>query len=91
LLSYALYRGIRVVPEFDGPGHTYAFGKSHPEIIVNCSNVINKGYFGFPYIDDVPFDMTKNETYEVLFDFLGDMLELFPDPYIHLGYISFSL
>lgn len=67
-----------------GPGHTYCWGKAYPNITIFCPNVINSRQ-DYPLINDVPLDMTNNETYEVLFDFLDEMSSLFRDQYMHLG------
>jgi len=71
IVNYARYRGIRVVPEIDSPGHTYSFSPSYPTIIFNCSAP--------------SFDVTNPLTYEVLTDLFNDAGQMFPDSYFHLG------
>jgi hexosaminidase len=39
IVAYAKLRGIRVIPEFDMPGHTGAWGHGHPEIILDMVSV----------------------------------------------------
>jgi Glycosyl hydrolase family 20, catalytic domain/beta-acetyl hexosaminidase like len=34
IVQYGLERGIRVIPEFDMPGHTHSWGLSHPELVL---------------------------------------------------------
>jgi hexosaminidase len=84
IIQYAKERGIRVVPEIDTPGHTYSWGKAHPEVIVNCPNVINKSKT-FPNINSVALDLTNDLTYEVLKDVYQDTASMFADSFIHLG------
>ncbi|CAH8611924.1 unnamed protein product [Heterobilharzia americana] len=36
ILEFARFRGIRVIPEFDIPGHTRSVSLSHPEIMSQC-------------------------------------------------------
>lgn len=38
VVQAALERGIRVVPEFDVPGHAYSWGNAFPNITVFCAN-----------------------------------------------------
>ena len=36
LVSYAIDRGIEIVPEIDVPAHARSWGEAYPEIIVKC-------------------------------------------------------
>lgn len=78
VVSYAKYRGVRVVAEFDVPGHSYSWGKSDANLVVNCPAYSHN-------INNIPLNPTLNNTYEVLTKFFGDMAPLFPDRYMHTG------
>jgi hexosaminidase len=82
IISYAAARGIRVVPEFDIPGHSTSWLVGHPEL----------GSAPGPYsiergagIFDPVLDPTREEVYKFLDTFLGEMAALFPDAYMHIG------
>ena len=82
LIKYAADRGIRVMPEFDMPGHATAWLVSHPEI----------GSAPGPYkierrpgIFDPTLDPTNEKTYKLLEGFFKEMSALFPDKYLHIG------
>lgn len=83
ITKYALYRGIRVVPEIDTPGHTFSFGKAHPEMIVNCAKVITRK--AYPGINNVALNLTNPAIYPLLQKIYGDVADLFPDSYLHAG------
>lgn len=80
VMDYARLRGIRVVPEFDTPGHAGAWGKSMPSLLPLCYN--SKGQ-----IDELSniMDPTMEGTFTFLSDFFTEALALFQDNYMHFG------
>jgi hexosaminidase len=82
IIAYARDRGIRVMPEFDIPGHSTSWLVGHPEL----------GSAPGPYkiergagIFEPALDPTRDQTYKFLDTFLGEMAALFPDAYMHIG------
>ena len=82
IIAYARERGIRVMPEFDIPGHSTSWLVGHPEL----------GSAPGPYtierrpgIFEPALDPTREEVYKFLETFLGEMAGLFPDEYLHIG------
>jgi hexosaminidase len=82
IVAYARARGIRVVPEFDMPGHTRAWLVGHPELSSDPGPYTIRREFG---VEAVAMDPTKESTYQLLDAFFGEMATIFPDPYLHLG------
>lgn len=80
IVDYARDRGIRVVPEFDVPGHSGAWFPGHPELAAAPGPFTMGGRGGVSEMDP-----TKDTTYAVLDGFIGEMAQLFPDPYYHIG------
>jgi len=82
VIAYARDRGIRVVPEFDIPGHTLAWLPGVPTIASTAGPFeIGRTWGGF----DPIMDPTKEATYKFLDAFIGEMVKIFPDPYFHIG------
>lgn len=82
VIAYADARGIRVVPEFDIPGHATSWFVGHPELASAPGPYEIERKFG---VFDPAFDPTKESTYAFLEKFLGEMCQLFPDAYFHIG------
>jgi hexosaminidase len=82
IIAYARDRGIRVMPEFDMPGHATSWLVGYPEL----------GSAPGPYkiergagIFEPALDPSREQTYKFLDGFLGEMAALFPDAYLHIG------
>ncbi len=82
IVKYAKERGIRVIPEFDIPGHTTSWLVGYPELSsANADYQIEKNYGIF----NPSLNPAKESTYSFLDEFLGEMALIFPDEYIHIG------
>jgi hexosaminidase len=82
LISYARDRGIRVVPEFDMPGHSTAWFVGYPELASGAGPYQLERKWG---VFDPAMDPTNEKTYKFLNEFIAEMVKLFPDQYFHIG------
>jgi hexosaminidase len=82
IIAYAAERGIRVVPEFDIPGHATSWVVSHPELASLPGPYSIERQWG---VFNPVLDPTNEATYALLSDFLGEMAALFPDRFMHIG------
>src|SRR5262249_47529785 len=82
LIAYAADRGIRVVPEFDMPGHSTSWFVGYPELASAPGPYTIERKWG---IFDPAIDPTREENYHFLDKFIGEMAKLFPDQYFHIG------
>jgi len=81
-VAYAAARGIEVMPEIELPGHMLAAMAAYPEL----------GCTGGPYaawtkwgVSDEVLCVGKESTFTFLEAVLGEVAELFPGEYIHIG------
>jgi len=78
LVEHARLRGVRVVAEFDVPGHASSWCVGYPEICPSTSCLS-------------PLDPSSPETWQVLAGLLNDVTGgsqyagLFPDDFVHMG------
>jgi hexosaminidase len=82
LIAYARDRGIRVVPEFDMPGHSTAWFAAHPEIASGSGPYQVERKWG---VFDPAMDPTNEKTYKFLNELIGEMSKLFSDQFFHIG------
>ncbi|HEY4786801.1 MAG TPA: family 20 glycosylhydrolase, partial [Bacteroidales bacterium] len=82
IIAYADERGIRVLPEFDIPGHTSSWFAGYPELASGSGPYSVEDKFGVL----LPAMNPANEsTYQFLDTFFKEMTALFPDEYMHIG------
>lgn len=83
IVAYARDRGIRVVPEFDVPGHAVSWIVAYPFLASGPvpTHIVQSQH------DQLrpPLDPTRESTYRLLDSVLGEMESLFPDRYFHIG------
>src|SRR5215469_17037114 len=82
VVAYARDRGIRVVPEFDMPGHSTSWFVGYPELASAPGPYQIERNWG---VFDPAMDPTKENTYKFLDGFIGEVAKLFPDAFFHIG------
>ncbi|CAF4140863.1 unnamed protein product, partial [Rotaria sp. Silwood2] len=82
LVEYARQRRIRIIPEFDIPGHTTSWFVGYPELATEPGPYQLATKWG---VMKSTMDPTKENTYIFLDKFFKEMTKLFPDPYFHIG------
>jgi hexosaminidase len=82
IIEYARDRGIRVMPEFDMPGHATAWFVGYPQIASGKGPYKIEREWG---VFDPAMDPTNDATYKFLEKLLAEMTALFPDAYFHIG------
>lgn len=80
IIQYARMRGIRVIPEFDTPGHTQSWGPGFPGLLTRCykKDGTEDDFFG-------PINPVPARNFKFLKEFFAETFEVFPDAYVHLG------
>ena len=81
VLAYAAERHVTVIPEIELPGHALAAISAYPELA--CQPGAYKVGTKWGIFEEV-FCPTEY-TFEFLENVLGEVIDLFPSPYIHIG------
>jgi hexosaminidase len=82
VVAYARDRGIRVIPEFDMPGHATSWLVGYPELASAPGPYAIERNWG---IFQPTMDPSRPQTFAFLDAFIGEMAGLFPDAYFHIG------
>jgi hexosaminidase len=100
IVNYASERGIMVYPEFDLPSHSQSWFAGYPELASSpgsyepgtrfklLAEEMKGGASVVEAMRQAPFaafNPAKEEVYEFLDKFIGEMSFIFPSPYLHIG------
>lgn len=80
-VAYAHDRGIRVMPEFEMPGHSRSLVVGYPEL-ASQPGPYKAGRIAQA---EPALDVTQDKTYKFLDKLIAEMAKLFPDAYLHIG------
>ena len=83
VVAYASNLGIRVIPEFDVPGHASAILAAYPEL--GSKDDYDYKVERFAGVFDPTLDPSKKVTYLFLETIFREIAPLFPDEYFHIG------
>jgi len=81
-VEHASDRGIRVVPEFDMPGHIASWLAAYPEYGAGNKTYSVETNYG---VFHPSFDPTNEKVYEFLDGFIHEMAGVFKDTCFHIG------
>lgn len=82
IVAFAAKHYMTIVPEIDMPGHTNAASVAYP--FLNGNGKILKPYTGMR-VGFSTFDTRKDTTYAFIDDVIGEISEMTPGPYFHIG------
>ena len=82
IVRYCHDRFIKVIPEYDIPGHSVAAISCYPELSCLDRKMEVATHWGVKH--DI-LCAGKESTYKFVYDVLDELMELFPDKIIHIG------
>ena len=81
IVEYAAQRHITVVPEIELPGHAQAAIAAYPEFgVTGKAPAVSADWGVHPYLYN-----TDDATFAFLENVLGEVMDVFPGTYIHIG------
>ncbi|KAG0221879.1 hypothetical protein BGW42_007201 [Actinomortierella wolfii] len=83
IIQYGEERGIRVLPEFDTPGHAASWGRAFPNITLCLDAEPHHLYGAEPPAGQL--NPLEPFTYKVLHTLIGEWAAQFPDKQVHAG------
>lgn len=82
VVAYAAKLGIRVVPEFDVPGHASSIVLAYPELGSGTTLTEMERRWG---VFKPLLDPSNSDVYTFVDEVVAELAGLFPDPYLHIG------
>ncbi|WP_340677637.1 family 20 glycosylhydrolase [Paraglaciecola sp.] len=82
VVAYAAQLGIRVVPEFDVPGHASAIVLAYPELGSAKERAEMERHWG---VFKPLLDPSNPKVYQFIDEVVTELAGLFPDHYLHIG------
>lgn len=82
VVQYAAKLGIRVVPEFDVPGHASSIVLAYPELGSGTKLTQMERRWG---VFKPLLDPSNPKVYKFIEEVVAELAGLFPDPYLHIG------
>lgn len=82
IVAYAAQRNIEIVPEIDLPGHSLCIATLHPEMLCNYDYDTSAA---LGYDTRSALCPANEANYKLIEDVLGEVSQLFPSEYIHVG------
>ncbi|OKY26778.1 family 20 glycosylhydrolase [Thalassotalea sp. PP2-459] len=82
VVEYASLLGIRVVPEFDVPGHASAIAVAYPHLMSEQKHYQMEDGWG---VFEPLLDPSNPEVYQFIDGVIAELTTLFPDQYLHIG------
>lgn len=86
LVSYAAQRHVTIVPEIELPGHNHEVLVCHPEL--SCAGAVTNEVFPYGKGPEITRDILcagNEHTFRFLEEVLGEVFEIFPSQFIHIG------
>jgi len=77
--DFAIDRGVRIIFEFDGPGHAASWGKGYPEILADCRA---KYWYN---VNNLALNPVLDKTYDIVAAIFKDVVTATSVKYLHLG------
>jgi hexosaminidase len=78
IVDFAADRGVRIVVEWDNPGHAASWGAAYPAAVTSCPKLASN-------LNNLPLSPADNMTVPLLRAVLATSKSIFPDSFVHLG------